>query len=261
MSFVLLALIAIPIGWVASMIGVGGGIFMVPLLTLLYVPTTQIAVGTSLAAIVFNSLSSTFSYARQRVIQLSLAMMILPGAAVGAWLGAYLTDFISSGMLALAFGVVMLYSAGIMLWGKAPKDLAAKFQKKSEDGNSRPHWLFVLIVGLLAGLASGFFGIGGGIVMVPAMTILLGVDIVPAVATSLFVMGPISLVGVAQHAFLGNVRLEFAAPLAIGIVIGAQLGAYTTTRVPQLFLRRLFGIVLLYSAINMILKGLTPPPS
>ena len=256
MEFITLAVLAVGIGFVASMIGVGGGIFMVPLLALFYVPTTQIAVGTSLAAIVFNSLSSTIGYGRQRAVDFRLGGLLIPTALVGAWLGAYLTEFISSEGLAIAFGALLVYVAALMLWGRSPKELAAKFQRQTDDGGSVYRPVPVMGVGLVAGVASGFFGIGGGTVMVPAITLLLGADILTAVATSLFVMGPSAVIGSGQHFLQGNLQWELALPLAVGIVVGAQFGSHVATRVPQLTLRRLFGVVLLYAAVNMILKGL-----
>jgi hypothetical protein len=258
LEFLALAAAAVLIGWVASMIGVGGGIFMVPLLTLTHlVDATQAAVGTSLAAIIFTSLSSTIGYALRRTVDFPLGLMLIPSSMAGAWLGAYLTEFISSGGLAIAFGFILIYVAGLMLLGKTPKELAVRFQiqKGSSDGSITYRWPHVTMVGALAGLAAGFFGIGGGIVMVPVMTLLLGVDILRAVATSLFVMGPSAVVGSAQHYIQGNLHLEFAIPLALGIILGAQLGSFAATRIPKLLLQRLFGVVLLYSAINMIWKG------
>lgn len=256
MEFITLAVLAVGIGFVASMIGVGGGIFMVPLLALFYVPTTQIAVGTSLAAIVFNSLSSTIGYGRQRAVDFRLGGLLIPAALAGAWLGAYLTEFISSGGLAIAFGALLIYVAALMLWGRSPKELAAKFRRRTDDGRNVYRPVPVMGVGFVAGVASGFFGIGGGTVMVPAITLLLGADILTAVATSLFVMGPSALIGSGQHFLQGNLQWELALPLAVGIILGAQLGSHVATRVPQLLLRRLFGVVLLYAAANMILKGL-----
>lgn len=231
---------------------------MVPLLALFYVDTTQIAVGTSLGAIVFTSLSSTVGYARQRVLDFRLGLMLIPWSIAGAWLGAYLTEFISSEGLSMAFGVILIYVAGLMLWNKTPKELALKLQRHTADGRIIYRWPPVVVVGLFAGTAAGFFGIGGGIVMVPSLTLVLGVDIVAAVATSLFVMGPSALIGSIQHALLDNLRLNLALLLGLGIIVGAQLGASTTVRVPQIFLRRLFGVVMLYSAGNMIWNGLHP---
>ncbi len=259
MEFLGLVVAAVAIGGVASMIGVGGGVFMVPLLAFFFVPTTQVAVGTSLAVIVFNSLSSTLGYARRRAVDFRLGLWLLPTATGGAWLGAYLTNFISSAGLSIAFGLFLIYVALIMIGGREPKEVAARLRARPRAPGNPDGAIGASaagLVGLIAGLASGFFGIGGGAVMVPAMTLLLGVDILRAVATSLFVMGPSALIGALQHYAQGNVRLEYALPLALGIVVGAQLGAYTATRVPKLFLRRLFGVVLLYSAFNMIWRGL-----
>jgi uncharacterized membrane protein YfcA len=253
--FALLFFAAIVIGWVASMVGVGGGIFMVPLLVFLNsVGTTQEAVGTSLAAIVFNSISSTIAYSRQKKIDYKFALALLPMALVGAWLGAFLTEFVSSDALAIAFGVLLLYVSGLMLAGKEPKELGLLL-RRGLDAHGNPSPLLGAVVGLIAGVAAGFFGIGGGIVMVPAMNIFLGVDIVSAVATSLFVMGPSSLIAAITHFFQGNLHIDLAIPLALGIIIGAQLGAWSTTKVSKIFLTRLFGVVLLYSAIHMIWKG------
>jgi uncharacterized membrane protein YfcA len=257
LSLILLGLggAAVFIGLIASMIGVGGGIFMVPLLSLSHlVGTTQEAVGTSLAAIIFTSLSSSLAYRRQRVLDLRLGLAVMPGAVAGAWLGAYLTRFISSGWLAVAFGIFLLYPAGMMLRGRQPREIALLFRRSRAEG--RYHPLEAAALGLGSGLAAGFFGIGGGIVMVPAMAIFLGLDIVQAVATSLFVMGPSALIGSMEHLLQRHVHLELALPLILGITLGAQLGPRISTRMPKARLRQLFGLVLLYSSVNMILSGL-----
>ncbi len=255
MDYFLLGIAAVGIGSFASMIGVGGGIFMVPLLTLVFVPSTHVAVGTSLAAIVFNSISSTIGYGRQRKVNFRLGFMLIPTALVGGWLGAYLTEFVSSEALAVAFGGLLTYVAVLMLWGKSPKDLARRFQREAADGRLVYRPVPVLVVGLVAGTASGFFGIGGGIVMVPAVTLLLGAEIIVAVATSLFVMGPTAMSALVQHTLQGNPRFDLAVPLAIGIILGAQIGSYVAPRISQLWLRRMFGIVMLYGAANMVWKA------
>ena len=256
LTFLVLFGAAIGIGLIASMIGIGGGLFMVPLLSLGgFVGTTQEAVGTSLAAVIFTSLSSSLAYHRQRVLDLRLGLLLLPTALLGAWSGAYLTTFISSAKLSLAFGMLMLYPATVMLRGQGPKELAQEL--RGGDGQERNYSAIqVLLIGLGAGLASGFFGIGGGIVMVPAMVLLLRLEMVQAVATSLLVMGPGALIGAAEHLWQGHLHPELALPLILGIVIGAQLGPRLSPHLPQARLRQLFSLVLLYSAANMILRGI-----
>ena len=262
MTFLTLFGAAIGIGVIASMIGIGGGLFMVPLLSLAgFVGTTQEAVGTSLAAVIFTSLSSSLAYRRQRVLDLRLGLLLLPTTLLGAWTGAYLTALISSEKLSLAFGVLMLYPAAVMLRGRGPKELARELSDEVRGqgqgkGRGQGYSLSqVLLIGLGAGLASGFFGIGGGIVMVPAMVLLLRLEMVQAVATSLFVMGPGALIGAIEHLLQHHLHLDLALPLIFGIIIGAQLGPRLASHLPQARLRQLFSLVLFYSATNMILKG------
>jgi len=249
--YLLLVLAGLGIGTMASMIGVGGGVFMVPFLTLLgLVATTQEAVGTSIAGVIFTSLSSSVAYWRRGVIQCQLGLAIMPGALVGAWLGALASRHISSGWLAVVFGLFLLYPAGVMLLGKQPKEL---FPRGSKRGG---HPVFGTLVGLVAGLTSGLLGLGGGTVMVPALMLTLGLDIREAVATSLFVMVPSAALATSQHALARNTHWELAIPLILGIVVGAQLGPALGTRLPKKRLRQLFALVLLYAAVNMVLKGL-----
>ncbi|MBC7098162.1 sulfite exporter TauE/SafE family protein [Candidatus Bipolaricaulota bacterium] len=238
------------IGTVASMIGVGGGVFMVPLLALSgLVATTQEAVGTSIAGVIFTSLSSSIAYFRRRGINVGLGLAIMPGALGGALLGAWASGRITSGWLAVAFGVFLLYPAVVMLMGKQPKEL---FRRERDGG----HPILATLVGFVAGFVSGLFGLGGGTVMVPALILTLGLDIRQAAATSLFVMIPSAALATSQHALAGNTHWELALPLIGGIVIGAQLGPALGGRLPRERLRQLFALVLLYAAVNMVLKGL-----
>ncbi|MGC9529321.1 MAG: sulfite exporter TauE/SafE family protein [Candidatus Bipolaricaulaceae bacterium] len=251
-SYILLALAGIGIGTVASMVGVGGGVFMVPLLVLSgLVSTTQAAVGTSIAGVMFTSISSSLAYWRRGAIDVRVGLAIVPGALMGGWFGAWVSQWIASGWLAVAFGVFLLYPALTMILGSGPKEMFSP-----SGGRTRLAALRAPAVGAVAGTVSGLFGLGGGTVMVPAMMLLLGLDIRRAVATSLFVMIPSAALATSQHALQGNSRWELAVPLIIGIVAGAQLGPVLGARVPRRRLRQLFGLVLVYGAVNMVLKGL-----
>ena len=111
-------------------------------------------------------------------------------------------------------------------------------------------------IGLVAGTATKLFGVGGGTVFVPSLVVFLGLGIVKAVAVSLFVMVPTALVGTITSWFQGTLLVGLALPLILGIVIGAQIGPRVGARVSKVRLRQLFGLVLLYAAVNMILKGI-----
>ena len=253
-TFLALFFTAIGIGGLSSLLGVGGGVFMVPLLSLAgYVPTIQQAAGTSIAGVVFTSISSTIAYALRRAIDFRIGLILMPTTIIGAWCGARLTDVINAHWLSIGFGVLLLYPVAMMIQGKQPKEIGL-----SLHGEIKGIRLYVVggLIGLVAGTASGMFGIGGGTVMVPALAVFLGLDIVTAAATSLFVMVPSAMMGTYQHWVQGNVHPELALPLILGLIIGAQIGPRIGHHIPKRRLRQLFGIVLLYAAINMIVKGL-----
>jgi hypothetical protein len=111
-----------------------------------------------------------------------------------------------------------------------------------------------IALSFFVGLASGLLGIGGGSLLVPIMTLAMDIPIHFAVATSMFTMILTSTSGVAQHYMLGNIRLDYALPLALGTIFGAQLGASSSRRASSRNLRRLFGIVLIIVSIRMIWK-------
>jgi len=254
-TFLTLFFAAIGIGGFSSLLGVGGGIFMVPLLTLAgYVPTIQQAAGTSIAGVVFTSISSTIAYVLRRAIDFRIGLILMPTTIIGAWCGARLTDVINAHWLSIGFGILLLYPVAMMIQGKQPKEIGL-----SLHGQRKGIKLYVVggLIGLIAGTASGMFGIGGGTVMVPALAVFLGLDIVTAAATSLFVMVPSAMMGTYQHWVQGNVHPELALPLILGLIIGAQIGPRIGPHIPKRRLRQLFGVVLLYAAINMIVKGLS----
>ena len=251
--FLTLFFVAIVIGFLASLLGVGGGIFMVPLLLLArFVPTIQEAVGTSIAGVVFTSISSTIAYLFRRAIDFRIGLLLMPTTVLGAWIGARLTEVINAKVLSIAFGVLLLYPVVMMIQGKQPKDIPFSLKGRAEGIRL---YATTAILGLIAGTAFGLFGIGGGTVMVPTLAVFLGLDIITAAATSLFVMIPSAIMAATQHWLQGDLRPELALPLILGLVIGAQIGPRVGHRIPKRRLRQLFGIVLLYAAINMIIKG------
>ena len=249
-----LGLAGLGIGALASLLGVGGGIFMVPLLLLGgFVSTAQAAVGTSILGVVFTSLSGSIVYARKRLIDYRLGLLIMPVTVVSAWFATRLTAVIASRWLSVAFGAFLIYPIATMLRGQSGQEV-----RLSLRGKQHGPWVYVLatLAGLLAGAGNGLFGIGGGTVLVPFFAVFLGLDILTAVATSLFIMVPSSVVASYQHWVQGNLRTDLALPLVIGLAIGAQIGPHVGSRIPKNRLRQLFGLVLLYAAVNVVANAL-----
>jgi len=253
-TFVPLFLAAIAIGFFASLLGLGGGVFMTPLLLLGgFVATQPEAAGTSIAAVLFTGISASISYFRRRAIDFRIGFLFMPSAIGGVFLGRYIVQTIDPKWLTIAFAVFLLYPAAMMLLGRTSKDVKGL---EGERTSGLGFYLLIIVLGFAAGTATKLFGIGGGTVFVPSLVILLGLDIVSAVAVSLFVMIPTAAISAATSWVEGTLHLELAVPLILGIIIGAQIGPRIGSRIPKKRLRQLFGIVLLYAAANMILKGI-----
>ncbi len=253
-TFVPLFFVAIAIGFLASLLGLGGGVFMTPLLLLGgFVVTQPEAAGTSIAAVVFTGLSASIAYYRRRAIDFRIGLTFMVPAIAGVFLGFYVGNVVAAAWLTLAFAAFLLYPGLVMLAGKTTKDVKGAAEERSTGVR---FYVLAAVLGLVAGTVTKLFGIGGGTVFVPSLVFFLGLDIVTAVATSLFVMVPTAIIGSVLSHVQGNLHLEFALPLILGIIIGAQIGPRVGARIPTKRLRQLFGIILLYAAVNMAIKGI-----
>ena len=259
MMEILLPLLGFLIGTVASMVGVGGGVFIVPLLTLLYEFSPSEAVGTSLATIIFTSLASTANYSRQKRIYYKTGLILALTTIPGAFLGAYLTSIIEERLLGLIFGLFIFFVALRMIFklsfsrtkqshtGKGGHSESSLFESRRKISSG-------VALSFFGGLSAGLLGIGGGSLLVPIMVLAMKMPMHTAVATSMFTMIFTSTSGVMQHFRQGNIVFEYVLPLVLGTIFGAQLGAYTSKKISSGNLRTIFGIVLVIVSIRMILK-------
>jgi len=262
----LLSPIAFLVGIIAAMTGVGGGVFIVPLLTLVpwyNFPPNQ-AIGTSLATIVFTSLSSAIGYWRQRRVDYKVGLILTFTTIPGAFVGAYLTSFIEEKLLGLIFGVFLVFVALRMAFQfnlyrvQIPK-IGKIWHRKIADSDGTifeydTNVNLGLVLSFFGGLSSGLLGIGGGALMVPILHLTMNFPMHVTVATSMFIMVFTSISGAATHFSLGNVQTSHAVFLCIGVIFGAQLGAYFSKKISGKGLRRMFGVILFIVSIRMILK-------
>jgi hypothetical protein len=256
MMEILLPLLGFLIGTVASMVGVGGGVFIVPLLTLLYDFSPAQAAGTSLTTIIFTSLASTANYARQKRIYYKTGLILATATVPGAFLGAYLTSIIEARLLSLIFGVFLFFIALRMTLklNFSRTKQSALVDSKSSLFESRNKILLGVVLSFFGGISSGLLGIGGGSVMVPIMVLAMNIPMHITAATSMFTMIFTSTSGVIKHFSLDNIDFKFALLLVLGTIFGAQLGAYASKRISSVNLRRVFGVVLILVSIRMIIK-------
>jgi len=247
---------------VASLTGIGGGIFIVPVLTLLYTFSPQNAIGTSLTSIIFTAVASTLNYARQRRIYWRTGLILAAVTAPGAYLGAWLTSLLNARDLGLIFGFFLVLVAVYIITDlsdlRRSKSQRKESTEKSDSELVKSGKTMAIGAGLsfFGGLASGLLGIGGGLLVVPIMTFAMGMSIHLATATSMFTMIFTSISGVTQHYQANHINFESALLLALGAIFGAQVGAYTSKRISGKNLRRVFGVVVIISGINMIIKYL-----
>jgi uncharacterized membrane protein YfcA len=263
-EIVFLVLLGFLVGVVASMAGVGGGTFIVPVLSIIYEFTSQEAVGTSLAVIVFTSLASTYAYSRQKRIDYKVGAVSAITTVPGAVLGATLTSLVSSILLRIIFSFFMIFVALRMLveWHvRLPKIVKNPrlWHRKLVDSDGKvfeydANILSAFILAFFGGLSSGFLGIGGGALIVPILYLVAGIPMHVTVATSMFIMIFTSLAGAATHLQLNNVRLEYSVYIAIGVIFGAQLGTRIAKKVSGKLLRTVFSIVLIIVSIRLLLN-------
>ena len=249
-TIIVLIAVGLGAGTLGSMIGVGGGIILVPALTFLGLSPTQTA-STGLIAVASTSVSSTIEYSRQRRIDYRLGIEMAAFAIPGAVLGAYISGYLTEESFKLYFGVLLLLTGIYVLCKNSIlKDSAAK--KRSTTLRAAA---FAATFG--AGIISSLFGVGGGIIFVPAMLLVLGLSMQRAAPTSQLTLMMTSIAGVLTHGFLGHPDYLQAAILSAGAFVGAQIGSRASRTAKEALLQRLLGLALIVVAIEFIIDWLT----
>jgi len=244
----------LPLGFVAgvigSMIGLGGGFVMVPVLTFSgFVPT--LAASDSLFAAFSNSVASTVSYAKQKRIVYSLGLKLALFAIPGTILGAYISDDVSSSLFKLLFGAVLV-SSGVYIY------LRRKMESR-EHNLSKQIMVFAVGASFFAGIISSLFGIGGGTVFVPLMVVAIGLSMKLAAPTSQFILMFVAASGMIVHSALGHPNYYEAGMLSIGSFVGGIVGSKLSTRVNEQKLRLVVIIVLGITAAKLVIDALAGP--
>ena len=253
MSIPRLGAAGVAVGVLSGLLGIGGGVVLVPVLLGLFAMTQKRAQATSLAAITLTALAGAVTYGIAGDVVLVPALLIVAGGFVGTMLGAELVHRLSERTLRIVFAAVMVAVAVRMA-------LAPAVEGAGELAHLDPLVLLgYLGSGLLMGLLSALIGIGGGIVMVPLLVLAFGFTPHEAQGTSLAAMVPISLLGAFRHARRGYTDWRAGVVLGIGGVVGAPLGALVAQAVSEVWLQRLFAVVLVATAVQLVLRARKKP--
>lgn len=251
-------------GTFGTMIGIGGGVIFIPVFLLAFNFTPQEAIGTSLVAVFFNALSGSFSYLRQKRVDIKagwkFAVATIPGAFLGAWLAKYFTAH----TLELVFGILLAAIALFIFFRKEPvnnvkssvKHVRKLIDSKGEIFEYAPKESLGIAISFVIGIISSLLGIGGGIIHVPALVYLLGFPVHIATATSHFVLAISTFSGSISHFILDQILYLPALIVAVCAILGAQIGAGLSRRVKGSVIARLLAVALLVVGIRLLLKAI-----
>lgn len=234
-------------GALSGVFGVGGGILLVPGLVLLLGVDPRRAAGTSLAAIVPIAAVGVVGYALQGEIDPVAGLLLAVGAVVGAPIGTALLHRLPVDRVRLGFAALLVITA-------------ARLFVPLPDPTERAALTAIVVVELLAlGLASGvlagLFGVGGGIILVPAQLLVLGIAPAVAKGTSLLVILPTALSGTVSNVRTGNADLRLAAVLGAAGLVLSFVGSYVSTALDPDVANALFAVLLLVTAVRMVRQG------
>ncbi|USS88428.1 sulfite exporter TauE/SafE family protein [Fructilactobacillus hinvesii] len=273
-SIMLMLLVGVFVGILGSILGIGGGMIITPVLTLGMGLDIKYAIGASLIAVIATSSGATIAYLRDNVLNLRVAMFLEIATSVGAIVGALLTGVLNPIFLYILFGLLLFFSGANMvrkLWGKNSDQITHTDDKIAQDlrlngsyydknlhkeidyGVTNVPTGFGIMFG--AGIASGLLGIGSGAFKVIAMDTFMKMPLKPSSSTSNLMMGVTAAASATIYFFNGSILPQIAVPLALGIIVGAAVGSRIMQMMPTRLMRIIFIPILLYLGLQMILKG------
>ena len=260
-------------GMLGSLLGLGGGIIVIPVLTLIFGIDIHYAVGASIVSVIATSSGATTSVLRQGIANLRAGMLLEMATSTGAVAGATVATLVSGNVLYLIFAIVLAYSAAAMFRGRNADEtpnklsdrwaqrlhLAGEYLDQATGKVVRYGVVGVpLALGLMfvAGVVSGLLGVGSGTLKVPAMDLAMRLPMKVSTATSNFMIGVTAAAGAAVHFSRGDIVPLVVAPVALGVLLGAVVGARVLGRLQSRSIRTIFILVLAVISVQMAARGL-----
>jgi len=241
--------IGLSAGILGGLVGIGGGMIMIPLMVAFLGMGQHQAHGTSLFAVVFTGLVGAVTYAMHGSVNHFAAAVLAVTAGVMAIIGARYTQRLSEKALRRTFGFFLIAMSALML-SKPYLPAVAALSVTGWAGVTT-----LLISGAVVGFLAGLMGVGGGGIMTPVLVLLMGMSQYTAQGTSLAAMVPPAVVGSWTHRRLGNVRKDVLLVLIAGVLAGTCLGGAMAHLVPERELRILFSLVILWVGIRDVLAS------
>lgn len=239
-------------GTLGALLGVGGGIVLVPVLSLAFGVPLQHAVAVSLACVIASSSGAAAAYVRDHRIDVRLGMKLEIFTVAGALAGAFVAPHLPKAAIEILFGLMVIPVARSLL-RPTPTEDVARVEGRAVEVRNLP---LGYAASFGAGTMSAVLGIGGGPIKVPVMTLLLGVPFKVATATSNFMIGVTAAASVFVYLSRGLLDLSIAVPTVLGVIAGATVGARLMPHVPTRLLKKIFAVVLGVVGAQMLAKGL-----
>lgn len=266
-AFIAPALAGMFVGVMSGLLGVGGGTIMVPIFRLAFGMSPLASTATSLFAIIPTSISGVVAHARAKTCVPKLGLALGAGGAVMSPLGVWLSS-VSPGWLVICVAAIVIGFSAVKMFKKAakcaPSPRAGRAGGNAQGASakvvpdqpvlSRNQYLQGACIGLIAGLASGYVGVGGGFIMVPLMLAVLDIPMSLASGTSLIAIMILAIPGVIEQGLLGNIDYLAGIAIVVGSIPGALVGARLVRVVPERQLRFIFGGFLLVAAVMLMLN-------
>jgi uncharacterized membrane protein YfcA len=255
----LLVLLGVFAGWLGALTGIGGGVLLTPLLALHFGVPIREAIGTSLVAVITTSAASSSVHLQRHTTDIRLGMTLELATAFGAAVTAYLVGYFNRNVLEGVFAAFLLYSSATILLrgGKVRKEDEEEAPAKNQGETVIPpyepkRYPLGLGASLVAGGLSGLLGIGGGPIKVPVMYIFMDVPLMVATATSNFMVGVTAAASAIVYYRRGDILVEIAAPLAVGVFLGSLLGARMAPRIQTKYVVYLLVAIMFYLAGHLV---------
>ncbi len=269
---ILLFVVSIFAGVLGSLVGIGGGAVIVPLLTLVFHVDIRLAIGASIVSVIATSSGAAVAYVREKMTNIRVGMFLEIATTVGAVSGAIITSYVPDRLLFILFGLILAYS-GFSMYKKhkEPEPLKTSTDKLANrlrlDGeyidkstgetvtyavSGTKMGLFLMYI---AGLVSALLGIGSGALKVPAMDLAMKIPLKASSATSNFMIGVTAAASAGVYFSRGDINPLMTGPVAIGILIGAVAGSRMLSRLNSRYLRIIFVVVISIIALEMLQRG------
>jgi hypothetical protein len=262
---------ALVAGFLGSLTGLGGGVVLVPLLTIFFRVDLRYAIGASLVSVIATSSGSAAAYVKEGFSNIRIGMFLEIATTIGALFGAYLTAKVPGNAIAIIFGTVLMYSAYVSRRTRArteveqpPDPLATKLKMNGafpDTSGIRPYNVYHVPAGFavmwVAGTLSGLLGIGSGALKVVAMDQAMKIPFKVSTTTSNFMIGVTAAASAGVYLSRGYIDPSLAMPVMIGVLIGSLMGTRVLVKTQTKSLRLVFSVVIVLLGVEMMFKGLT----